>query len=119
MISAIAASRRPCLRYVELNNLQPAIEARRKELAQIAKPTLDDYKRLCDQQTLDLVASFQRAVVDDLVSKTLTAAEAFDAATLLVTGGVAANSELRETFEREGTPGGHHGVLPFTTALHR
>ena len=81
-------------------------EARRRQLARIEKPTLDDYKRLCDQQTLDLVASFQRAVVDDLVAKTLTAARAFDVATLLVTGGVAANSELRETFEREGAQAG-------------
>ena len=94
------------LRYVELNNLRDATESRRKQLAQIEKPTLDDYKRLCDQQTLDLVASFQRAVVDDLVSKTLTAANAFDVATLLVTGGVAANSELRETFEHEGSQAG-------------
>jgi N6-L-threonylcarbamoyladenine synthase len=94
------------LRYVELNNLRDVIESRRKQLAQIDKPSLDDYKRLCDQQTLDLVASFQRAVVDDLVSKTLTAANAFDVATLLVTGGVAANSELRETFEREGAKAG-------------
>jgi N6-L-threonylcarbamoyladenine synthase len=90
------------LRYVELNNMQAAVETRRKELVQIAKPTLDDYKRLCDQQTLDLVASFQRAVVDDLVSKTLAAAQTFEVATLLVTGGVAANSELRESFERAG-----------------
>jgi N6-L-threonylcarbamoyladenine synthase len=89
-----------------LNNLRDVIESRRKQLAQIDKPSLDDYKRLCDQQTLDLVASFQRAVVDDLVSKTLTAANAFDVATLLVTGGVAANSELRETFEREGAKAG-------------
>jgi N6-L-threonylcarbamoyladenine synthase len=94
------------LRYVELHNLRDAIESRRKQLTQIEKPTLDDYKRLCDQQTLDLVASFQRAVVDDLVSKTLTAANAFDVATLLVTGGVAANSELRDTFEREGAETG-------------
>jgi N6-L-threonylcarbamoyladenine synthase len=94
------------LRYVELNNLRDAIESCRKALVKIEKPTLDDYKRLCDQPTLDLVASFQRAVVDDLVSKTLTAASASDVATLLVTGGVAANSELRETFEREAAEAG-------------
>jgi len=94
------------LRYVELNNLRDAIETRRKELARIAQPTVDDYQRLCDQQTLDLVASFQRAVVEDLVSKTLAAAENNNVATLLVTGGVAANSELRATFEREGAQAG-------------
>jgi N6-L-threonylcarbamoyladenine synthase len=39
-------------------------------------------------------------VVNDLVSKTLHAAAENNVATLLVTGGVAANGELRETFER-------------------
>jgi N6-L-threonylcarbamoyladenine synthase len=87
------------LRYVELNNMHAAIEARRKELVAIPKPTLEDYQQLCDHQTLDLVASFQRSVVDDLVSKTLAAASACNVATLFVTGGVAANSELRQAFE--------------------
>jgi N6-L-threonylcarbamoyladenine synthase len=88
------------LRYVELNNMRAAIEARREALKQIAKPSPEDYVRLCDRQTLDLIASFQRSVVNDLVSKTLHAAAENNVATLLVTGGVAANGELRETFER-------------------
>lgn len=100
------------LRYVELNNMHDGVEARRKELVHIAKPSIDDYRRLCDQQTLNLVASFQRAVIDDLVSKTLAAAEAFDVATLFVTGGVAANSELRETFERAGAQAGLSVYFP-------
>ena len=52
------------------------VEARRKALAQIPKPKLEDYLAHCDQQTLDLVASFQRAIIEDLVGKTLAAAEA-------------------------------------------
>jgi N6-L-threonylcarbamoyladenine synthase len=106
------------LRYVELNNMKDAIEGRRRELVQIAKPSVDDYHRLCDQNTLALVASFQRAMVDDLVSKTLKAAEAYNVATLLVTGGVAANSELRDVFEREGTQSGlavHFPSRPLST----
>jgi N6-L-threonylcarbamoyladenine synthase len=90
------------LRYVESNNMRPTVEARRQALLQIAKPKLEDYLAHSDQLTLDLVASFQRAIVDDLVGKTLAAARAYDVATLFVTGGVAANSELRQTFEREG-----------------
>jgi N6-L-threonylcarbamoyladenine synthase len=86
------------LRYVELQGMKETIQRRREALRAIASPAKDDYLRLCDRQTLDLVASFQRAVVNDLVSKTLTATEEFGAATLLVTGGVAANSELRATF---------------------
>jgi N6-L-threonylcarbamoyladenine synthase len=94
------------LRYVETHDMKASVEARRKALAGISKPTSEDYLANCDKQTLDLVASFQRATVDDLVRKTLAAAEAHNIATLLVTGGVAANNELRQTFEREGARAG-------------
>jgi tRNA N6-adenosine threonylcarbamoyltransferase len=87
---------------VEANQMQESVEARRKGLASISKPKLEDYLAHCDRRTLDLVASFQRAVVQDLVRRTLEAAEAYHVATLFVTGGVAANQELRQTFEREG-----------------
>jgi len=86
--------------------MRDSIEARRRELTKIKKPKLEDYLANCDQKTLDLVASFQRAVVEDLVGKTLTAARACDVATLFVTGGVAANSELRKTFEQRGAEDG-------------
>jgi N6-L-threonylcarbamoyladenine synthase len=94
------------LRYVETNHMQASIEARRKALAGIKKPKLEDYLAHSDRRTLDLVASFQRAVVEDLVGRTLAAAEAYNVATLFVTGGVAANQELRQTFEREGAKQG-------------
>ncbi|HEY8669408.1 MAG TPA: tRNA (adenosine(37)-N6)-threonylcarbamoyltransferase complex transferase subunit TsaD [Terriglobales bacterium] len=94
------------LRYVETHNLKASIETRRAALAQISKPKLEDYLANCDKQTLDLIASFQRAMVDDLVRKTLAAAREYDVATLFVTGGVAANNELRKTFEREGARAG-------------
>jgi N6-L-threonylcarbamoyladenine synthase len=96
------------LRYVETSGLASSIDVRRRALAGITKPKLEDYLAKCDKQTLDLIASFQRAMVEDLVGKTLTAARDYDVATLLVTGGVAANNELRRTFEqhaaREGLP---------------
>jgi N6-L-threonylcarbamoyladenine synthase len=96
------------LRYVEAHDMRGAVEERRQALAKIAKPTLEDYLAVCDKMTLDLVASFQRAIIEDLVGKTLAAAQAYDVATLFVTGGVAANLELRQTFER----GGSHNGLP-------
>jgi N6-L-threonylcarbamoyladenine synthase len=96
------------LRYVETHNLRPAIEKRHKALAAIEKPKLEDYLAVCEPETLNLVASFQRAMVEDLVAKTLAAAESCDVATLFVTGGVAANNELRRRFEdaaaRQGLP---------------
>src|SRR5208337_4866257 len=89
------------LRYVETENLKPAIEARRRALAEIDTPALEDVLGLCDRQTLNLVASFQRTMVNDLVAKTLAAAREYEVQTLFVSGGVAANRELRATFERE------------------
>jgi tRNA N6-adenosine threonylcarbamoyltransferase len=89
------------LRYVETHNMKPAIEARRQALAGIGKPGLEDIRGLCDRQTLNLVASFQRSMVNDLVIKTLAAAREYEVRTLFVSGGVAANRELRATFERE------------------
>jgi N6-L-threonylcarbamoyladenine synthase len=94
------------LRYVETHNMAVSIDSRRRALAAIAKPKLEDYLANCDKQTLDLVTSFQRAIVGDLVSKTLAAAREYEVATLFVTGGVAANGELRETFERESAEQG-------------
>jgi len=94
------------LRYVETERMAPGIELRRQGLSaflrsESAQPALEDYLRLCDRQTLNLVASFQRAMVTDLVTKTLAAAREYDVGTLFVSGGVAANQELRATFQRE------------------
>jgi N6-L-threonylcarbamoyladenine synthase len=94
------------LRYVEIHEMRHSIEVRRKALASISKLKIEDYLAHSDKKTLDLVASFQRAIVEDLVGKTLTAARAYDVATLFVTGGVAANNELRETFEQKGAEDG-------------
>jgi len=94
------------LRYVEAHDMRNSIEERKKALSKIAKPSLDDLLDHCDRRTLDLIASFQRAVVNDLVEKTLAAAQECEGATLFVTGGVAANQELRETFESEAAKQG-------------
>jgi N6-L-threonylcarbamoyladenine synthase len=54
----------------------------------------------------DLAASFQEAIVDVQVSKTIGAAKAVGAPTVLLGGGVVANTRLRERLaaagEREG-----------------
>jgi len=94
------------LRHVELNQMQAAILKRHMSLSEKAKPALEDYLAVCDKQTLDLIASFQHTVVEDLVGKTLRAAEEFQPAALFVTGGVAANSELRRCFEERSARAG-------------
>jgi N6-L-threonylcarbamoyladenine synthase len=52
------------------------------------------------QEIADIAASFQAAVVDVLVKKTELAAEKIGAKTILVGGGVAANTELRMRLEQ-------------------
>jgi N6-L-threonylcarbamoyladenine synthase len=91
------------LRHVETHGLGPSIDARRQALQKISRPKAEDYRAACDRQTLDLVASFQATMVEDLVGKTLAAAREYDVATLFVTGGVAANGALRQRFERDAT----------------
>jgi N6-L-threonylcarbamoyladenine synthase len=102
------------LRHVETHNLREAIETRRAALAKLTNPGTDQGRELTDQHTIDLVASFQRAMVDDLVAKTMAAMEDSGAATLLVTGGVAANSELRSAFEKVA---GNTGVRVYFPSL--
>ncbi len=100
------------LRYVERHDMEASIESRRKALSKMEKPALEDYLLHCDRQTLNLVASFQRALVGDLITKTLAAARACNAATLFVTGGVAANNELRRRFEQDATMEGLPAYFP-------
>lgn len=60
----------------------------------------------------DACASFQRAVVDVLVGKTLAAAEAEGITAITVAGGVAANRELRERLTSEAEKRGWRFVAP-------
>ena len=87
------------LRYVQAHEMAAGIDARRGSLAGV--PAREAAPRF-DGQTLDLLASFQAAVVGNLMRQTFAAAEAFEARGLLVSGGVAANRELRERFAAEG-----------------
>jgi len=50
----------------------------------------------------DIAASFQKAVVDVLVQKTLLAAQSQNVSAITLTGGVAANSELRQAMAEAG-----------------
>jgi N6-L-threonylcarbamoyladenine synthase len=89
------------LRYTQVYEMGASIEARRAALAGLADAKPADALPLCDRRTLDLIASFQRSVVDDLRRKTFRAAERFGAERVMVSGGVAANRELRVRFTAE------------------
>jgi N6-L-threonylcarbamoyladenine synthase len=106
------------LRYVELHGLRAESKARvSRVLANFRPPqTREEALALCPQPTLDLIASFQHAVVGDLMKKTFAAAESLSAARILVTGGVAANRELRARIKSEADQRGLRIAFP-TLAL--
>ena len=65
-----------------------------------------------DAEVADVAASFQAAVVDQLVDKLVEAADHAGATTLVLGGGVAANSALRARVEAEAAASGRRAVLP-------
>jgi len=74
----------------------------REEALQRGERKFEQLLPLCSSKTLALVHEFQNAVVRDLVERTMRAAEDLAVASVLVSGGVAANSQLRATFEERG-----------------
>jgi len=84
------------LRWVESNDLAAEIEARREVLQRNPNPSDDEWLEATPRRTRDLVASFQRTVVDELVQHAIRAADQVEAArALIISGGVACNSGLR------------------------
>ncbi|HRR26667.1 MAG TPA: tRNA (adenosine(37)-N6)-threonylcarbamoyltransferase complex transferase subunit TsaD [Acidobacteriota bacterium] len=61
-----------------------------------------------EQKVNDLAASFQKAVIDQLIDRTLRAAQQYEVRSIHVSGGVSCNQALRtrflEVFGREGLP---------------
>lgn len=56
-------------------------------------------EKLDEQTTADICAAFQKTVIDILVRKTMKAAEKYDAKSILLGGGVAANQALRDAIQ--------------------
>ncbi len=83
------------LRWVESRAMAAEIETRRRMLGGEA-PTTDVWLAATPQATLDLLASFQHAVIRELLTRAAASAAEIDARALIVSGGVACNSGLRE-----------------------
>ncbi len=56
---------------------------------------------LSEQTVKDLARATQDAIVDVVVQKTLKAAEEYNVSSIVLSGGVAANQTLKETFEKK------------------
>jgi N6-L-threonylcarbamoyladenine synthase len=90
-------------------------EERRAWRKAAGRVTAQETREHCSPATLDLVASFQNAVVTDLIERTLAAAETARVKTILVSGGVACNSLLRERFAAVAAA---RGLSVFFPSLH-
>jgi N6-L-threonylcarbamoyladenine synthase len=84
----------------------------REEALQRGERKFEQLLPLCSPQTLALVREFQNAVVRDLVERAMNAAEEQGVDSVLVSGGVAANSQLRATFEERAKSAGVEVFFP-------
>jgi N6-L-threonylcarbamoyladenine synthase len=89
----------------------PEIRKREEALAR-GERKFDQLFPLCGPATLGLIREFQNAVVRDLVDRTMAAAEELDVESILVSGGVAANNQLRITFEERAKSAGVEVFFP-------
>lgn len=85
---------------------------KRQELLEEGHKKFEELLPMCSAQTLGLVREFQNAVVRDLVERTMSAAEQCGVGTILVSGGVAANSQLRRVFEARARANGLKVFFP-------
>jgi tRNA N6-adenosine threonylcarbamoyltransferase len=89
----------------------PEIQSRDAAVAR-GERRFDQLVPLCSRKTLGLVKEFQNAVVRELVERTTKAAEELGVPTILVSGGVAANRQLRVTFEERAAALGRKAYFP-------
>ncbi len=86
------------LRYVRAAGIDEEIRTRRRMFLGPSRPTIEDILAVSSQTTLDLIASFQQTAIEELVRRALKAAEQEPVRSVIVSGGVAANSGLRRRF---------------------
>lgn len=70
-----------------------------REVSKMQKNNNGTMQQFSNQTITNISASVQKAVIDVLVKKTLLAAEKYKVKSLLLGGGVAANSALRDSFQ--------------------
>jgi N6-L-threonylcarbamoyladenine synthase len=83
------------LRWVERRRMTEEIAIRKGLLRERPRPSVEEWMEVTPQATLNLVASFQRTVVSELVKRAVRSAEEIGAQSVVISGGVACNSGLR------------------------
>ena len=83
------------LRWTQARDLTAETQARKELLAAHPQPSIEQWLAVTPQTTRDVLASFQRTVIEELLRRAAAAAESIAARALIVSGGVACNSGLR------------------------
>jgi len=83
------------LRWTEARDMGAEIERRRGLLRSGAQPGDEQWLAVTPKETLDLLASFQATVIEELLRRAVRSADEIGARSLIVSGGVACNSGLR------------------------
>ena len=92
------------LRWFEARDMAEEVAARRALLAENLQPSVEDWLRVTPKATLDLLASFQATVIEELLRRARRSAEEIGARSLIVSGGVACNAGLRRAAEEAHLP---------------
>ena len=84
--------------------MESEIAARRALLRRNPVPSTEDWLAVTPRPTLGLLASFQRAVIHELLTRAASSAERMGARAMIVSGGVACNSGLRAAAKASRLP---------------
>jgi N6-L-threonylcarbamoyladenine synthase len=84
------------LRWVQAHDMEKEIEIRRALRRDSPNPSVDEWLAVTPPRTLDLLASFQHSVITELLTHAAAAADRMEAHSIIISGGVACNSGLRE-----------------------
>jgi len=92
------------LRWVEARDLTEEIAVRRALHRANHHPSIEEWLRVTPRATLDMLASFQRTIIEELLRRAIRSAEEIGARSLIISGGVACNSGLRRAAQASHLP---------------
>jgi tRNA N6-adenosine threonylcarbamoyltransferase len=84
------------LRWSQAHDLTGELDERHRLVRESPGPTLEQWLAVTPKRTLDLLASFQYTVVEELLHRAVSASDQIGAESVIIAGGVAGNAGLRK-----------------------
>ncbi|HSB16134.1 MAG TPA: tRNA (adenosine(37)-N6)-threonylcarbamoyltransferase complex transferase subunit TsaD [Bryobacteraceae bacterium] len=100
------------LRWTEQRDLSAELAARRELVRRNPSPSVEEWIAVTSKATLDVLSSFQRTVIEELLRRAVASAGNIAARSLIISGGVACNSGLRRAASQLRLPYGVHFPTP-------